>query len=39
LLLQAAKKWRYQPAIKDGKPVKYLRVLEINVDPKAPAPR
>ena len=38
-LLQAAKKWRYQPAIRNGKPVKYLRVLEINVDPKVQTPR
>ncbi len=33
-LLQAAKKWRYQPAVKDGKPVKFRRVLDINIDPK-----
>ena len=33
-LVQAARKWRYQPAMKDGKPVKFRRVLEINIDPK-----
>ena len=33
-LVQAARKWRYQPAVKDGKPVKFRRVLDINIDPK-----
>jgi TonB family protein len=33
-LVQAARKWRYQPAMRDGKPVKFRRVLEINIDPK-----
>ena len=33
-LVQAAKKWRYQPAVKDGKPVKFRRILDINIDPK-----
>ena len=32
-LIDAARKWRYQPAIRDGKPVKFKRVLDINVDP------
>jgi Gram-negative bacterial TonB protein C-terminal len=35
VLLQAARKWRYQPAMKDGKPVRFRRVMDINVDPKA----
>lgn len=34
VLVQAARKWRYQPAVKDGKPVKFRRVLDINIDPK-----
>jgi hypothetical protein len=34
VLVQAARKWRYQPAMKDGKPVKFRRLLEINIDPK-----
>ena len=29
LLLQAAHNWRYMPALKDGKPVKYLRTISI----------
>ena len=33
LLIKAAKSWRYQPAIKDGRPVKFRRVLDISVDP------
>jgi Gram-negative bacterial TonB protein C-terminal len=33
-LVQAARKWRYQPAVKDGKPVKFRRILDINIDPK-----
>ncbi len=32
-LLIAAKKWRYEPALKDGKPVKFRRFLVVNVDP------
>ena len=31
-LLNAARGWRYEPALKDGKPVKFKRVLVINVD-------
>jgi TonB family protein len=29
LLLQAARNWRYRPAVKDGTPVKYLRTVFI----------
>jgi TonB family protein len=29
LLLQAARNWRYRPALKDGTPVKYLRTIFI----------
>jgi TonB family protein len=32
-LLQAARKWRYQPAVKAGKPVRFRRILDINIDP------
>lgn len=32
-LMQAAKRWTYQPATKAGKPVKFKRVLVINIDP------
>ena len=38
-LMIAAKKWRYKPALKDGKPVKFKRFLTINVDPKSRAAR
>jgi len=27
VLLESAKQWRYQPAMKDGRPVKYRRVV------------
>jgi tetratricopeptide (TPR) repeat protein len=32
-LLSAAKRWRYEPAQKAGKPVKFKRVLVLNIDP------
>ena len=34
-LVQSAKTWSYQPALKAGKPVKFKRVLVINIDPAA----
>jgi hypothetical protein len=34
LLVRAARSWRYQPAVKEGKPVRFRRILDINVDPK-----
>jgi hypothetical protein len=34
-LLNVATKWRYQPARKAGKPVRFKRVLVIKVDPRA----
>ena len=34
-LLHAAKRWRYQPATRNGKPVKFVRTLAISVDPKS----
>jgi tetratricopeptide (TPR) repeat protein len=38
-LLHAAKLWRYEPALKDGKPVKFKKVLSINVNFGAPGSR
>ena len=38
-LLHAAKGWRYEPALKDGKPVKFKKILSINVNFGAPASR
>ena len=32
-LLSAAKRWQYQPAMRQGKPVKFKRTLVINIDP------
>jgi hypothetical protein len=34
VLIQAAKKWRYAPALKAGTPVKFKRVLVLNIDPR-----
>jgi hypothetical protein len=39
MLLRAARGWRYEPALKDGKPVKFRRVLAINVDLTKPRSR
>jgi hypothetical protein len=33
LLQQTAKRWRYLPAVKDGKPVRFRKVLDVNIDP------
>ena len=38
-LLQAAKRWQYQPALRQGKPVKFKRILVINIDPSTQRPR
>ena len=38
-LLQAAKRWHYQPAVRQGKPVKFKRTLVINIDPSTQRPR
>lgn len=32
-LLQAVRRWRYQPASKAGRPVKFRKLLDIDVDP------
>jgi tetratricopeptide (TPR) repeat protein len=34
-LVEAAKQWRYEPARRAGKPVKFKRVLVLNVNPSA----
>jgi hypothetical protein len=31
MVIAAAKKWQYQPATLDGKPVKYIKRLTISV--------
>lgn len=33
LLINAAKKWQYQPATLDGTPVRYNRRIQVNLDP------
>lgn len=33
LLLQAARTWKYRPAERDGKPVKYVKTLEVVFEP------
>jgi len=38
-LLQAAKRWQYQPAVRQGTPVKFKRILVINIDPSTQRPR
>lgn len=37
MVISAAKKWRYQPAMLDGKPVKYMKRLTISVAAAPPA--
>jgi hypothetical protein len=39
VLLSAAKRWQYQPAVRQGKSVKFKRTLVINIDPGAQRPR
>ena len=39
MLIQAAKKWRYSPALRAGNPVKFKRILVLNIDPKVPPAR
>jgi hypothetical protein len=34
MLIEAARRWRYAPALKNGKPVKFKRVMVINLDPR-----
>ena len=35
-LVRAAREWRFQPAQKQGRPVKYLKIIEIRLAPSAP---
>lgn len=39
VLIQSAKRWRYSPALKNGSPVKFKRVLVLNIDPRGQRPR
>jgi TonB family protein len=36
-LMRAARDWKFQPAQRQGRPVKYLKVIEIHLAPVAPA--
>jgi outer membrane biosynthesis protein TonB len=36
MVLDAAKAWRYKPATIDGAPVKFRRVVQINLTPTPP---
>jgi hypothetical protein len=36
LLLSATKRWRYRPAFRNGKPVKYRKQINIVLRPPAP---
>jgi TonB family protein len=35
-LMRAAREWKFQPAQKQGRPVRYLKVIEIHLTPSAP---
>jgi TonB family protein len=35
-LVRAAREWKFQPALKQGRPVKYLKIIEIRLAPSAP---
>ena len=39
VLLSAAKRWQYQPAVRQGKPVKFKRMLVINIEAGTQRPR
>lgn len=34
IVLSAATNWRYKPALKDGEPVKYRKLIQISVEPR-----
>jgi TonB family protein len=36
LLVRAAREWKFEPAQKQGRPVRYLRIVEIHLAPNAP---
>lgn len=38
-LLRAAREWRFRPALRQGRPVRYLKVVEIHLTPAVPAGR
>jgi TonB family protein len=33
LLLQATRSWKYQPAEKDGKPIKFVKIIPVELEP------
>ncbi|HUK34474.1 MAG TPA: hypothetical protein VLV86_11210 [Vicinamibacterales bacterium] len=35
-LIRAARDWKFQPALKQGRPVRYLKIIEIHLTPTAP---
>jgi len=35
-LIRAAREWKFQPAQKQGRPVRYLKIIEIHLAPSAP---
>ena len=35
LLVRAAREWKFEPAQKQGRPVRYLRIVEIHLAPTA----
>jgi TonB family protein len=35
-LIRAARSWKFQPAQKQGRPVRYVKVFEIHLAPSAP---
>ena len=39
VLLAAAKKWQYQPALLDGTTVRYLKRIQVSLEPSATRPR
>jgi hypothetical protein len=35
-LVRAARDWKFQPALKQGRPVSYLKIIEIHLTMSAP---
>jgi TonB family protein len=36
LLVRAAREWKFEPAQKQGRPVRYLKIIEIHLAPMTP---